>query len=96
MATSALIWCFELWTLPTMSVTTGTKWTHQMDRARVRRSTMGLVAGFAIAILFLAGSVWLVSEGHGVEGTVLGTIDLVALVALVALFVIGRKDSPGQ
>ncbi|MDE0133736.1 MAG: DUF2335 domain-containing protein [Acidimicrobiaceae bacterium] len=65
---------------------------HRMDAARVRRSVQGLIAGFAIAVLFLAGSVWLISNGYSVEGTVLGSIDL---VALVALFVMSRRGSTG-
>lgn len=63
---------------------------HRMDAGRARRSAMGLVAGFAIAVLFLAASVWLIRDGHSVEGAVLGSIDM---VALVALFVIGRRDT---
>ncbi len=53
-----------------------------------RDSLLGLIAGFLIAILFLLASWDLVRNGHEVAGTILGTIDL---VALVTVFVSGRK-----
>ena len=55
-------------------------------RGGSRRSWGGLVAGVVVALSFLFVSAWLISEGHGVEGTILGTVDL---VSLVAVFVIG-------
>lgn len=66
---------------------------HRMDRLRSRRASMGLAAGFAIAVLFLAVSAWLINDGHGVEGAVLGSFNV---VALVTLFVVGRRDSPSS
>ena len=54
-----------------------------------RDSFMGLIAGFLIAVLFLLASWDLVKSGHEVAGTILGTIDL---VALVTVFVTGRKS----
>lgn len=54
-----------------------------------RRANQGLWVGFAVAVLFLAASVWLILTDHGVYGAVLGTVDL---VALVTVFVVGRSE----
>lgn len=55
----------------------------------VDRARDGQRMAFALAILFLAGSVWLVLAGYPVAGTVLGTVDL---VALVTVFIVGRRE----
>ena len=60
-----------------------------MDRQHSRRASMGLAAGFFVAVLFLVVSAWLVMDGHEVAGTVIGSFDL---VALTAVFVLGRRD----
>lgn len=54
-----------------------------------RRANWGLLAGFTIAIVFLVVSALLISNGHPVPGTILGTVDL---VSLVGVFVFGRVD----
>jgi len=58
-----------------------------------RQSGKGQNYGFIIAITVILISAGLIFTGHGVEGTILGTLDL---VALVSIFVIGkfqqRKD----
>ena len=54
-----------------------------------RRSWWGLFLGFAISVVFIGASLWLVLKGHAVAGTVLGSLDL---VALASVFVIGRSD----
>jgi uncharacterized membrane protein len=54
----------------------------------IKARSSGLLAGFVVAISFFAGSVYLVVGGHEVAGTVLGTVDL---VALVSVFVLGRN-----
>ena len=62
---------------------------HQMDRKHSSRASMGLAAGFLIAVLFLVVSAWLIGDGHEVAGAVIGSFDL---VALTAVFVLGRRD----
>ena len=56
--------------------------------AQLGESKTGQWMGFILGLLFLGVSAGLILTGHEVSGTVLGTIDL---VSLVALFVIGRK-----
>lgn len=62
---------------------------HRMDRQHSRRASMGLAAGLLVAVLFLVVSAWLINDGHDVAGAVIGTVDL---VALTAVFVLGRRD----
>ena len=62
-----------------------------MDRGRSWRSTVGLVAGVIIALTFLGVAAWLINSGHGVFGTILGSVDL---VALVSVFVLGHRNGP--
>ena len=57
------------------------------QRFRHITTYIGQIFGLIITILFLSSSVYLVSTGHEVAGTVLGTVDL---VALVTIFVLGR------
>lgn len=45
-----------------------------------RRANWGLGLGFVIAVVGLLLAAWLVDRGHGVEGTILGGVDLTALV----------------
>lgn len=46
------------------------------------RSFAGLACGFIVCIAFLLASYTLIQDGHGLAGTVLGTVDLVALVGV--------------
>jgi hypothetical protein len=57
-------------------------------KARRRDSLLGLISGFLIAIFFLFVSWDLIKNGKEIAGTILGTIDL---VALVTVFVVGKK-----
>lgn len=50
----------------------------------------GLWTGLIIAIAFLSAATFLIASGHDTAGTVLGTVDL---VALTAVFVTGRTTS---
>jgi len=59
-------------------------------KALRRDSLLGVTAGFLIAIFFLLASWDLIKNGHEVAGTILGTIDL---VALVAVFVTGKNKN---
>jgi hypothetical protein len=63
---------------------------HQMkmDRSDKRLEWAGLGAAWSIALAFLVVSAYVILQGHGVEGTVLGTVDL---VALVTVFIKGRR-----
>jgi len=54
-----------------------------------KRANWGLAAATIIALTFLGASVYLISHGSGVEGTVLGTIDL---TALVSVFIYGNTS----
>ena len=64
---------------------------HRMDEAESRRASVGLGAGFAVAVMCLAVSAWLINNGHDVAGVILGSFDI---VALTAVFVLGRRDPP--
>jgi len=67
--------------------------THRQALERVvvvgghRRSWAGLVAGLVVALAFLGAAYRPIQDGHSLAGTVLGTVDL---TALVAVFVLGR------
>lgn len=52
-----------------------------------RRANIGQWMGFIISLVVLTAAVLLIINGFGVEGTVLGSIDL---VALVTVFVTGK------
>jgi uncharacterized membrane protein len=54
-----------------------------------RRASTGMWLGFVITILFLLVSAGLILAGHTVEGTILGSVDL---VALATVFVVGRAE----
>lgn len=56
------------------------------EDARVSR---GQTMGFLIALLFLAGAIALGLMGYPTQGVVLGTVDI---VALVAVFLTGSRD----
>ena len=61
-----------------------------MDKAtlmlRQGRSYLGLGAGLLIVLKFLDASYKLVMAGHGAEGAILGSVDLVALAAVFVGF----------
>lgn len=52
------------------------------------RSFAGLACGFVIAMSFLWASYQLIQDGHDVAGTILATVDL---VALVGVFIYGSQ-----
>lgn len=68
---------------------------HRIELERIvikgddRRANWGLVTGYSIGVLIIVLSFILILYGHGMEGTVLGTIDL---VSLVGVFVYGRRS----
>jgi hypothetical protein len=52
---------------------------------------LGPSMGFLIAMSFLAATVYLITSGNPIPGTLLGTLDL---VALVSVFVLGPTAPP--
>ena len=72
---------------------------HRQDIEKVviasdsRNSTMGIVAGFVVSLLLIGASVFLIIIGKSAEGTVLGTTDV---VALVAAFIYGTNKRRGE
>ncbi len=61
---------------------------HEMERAEASLSKRGQLFGLIIALSFLIAASILISSGQAVAGTIIGSTDL---VALVTVFVIGRK-----
>lgn len=61
-----------------------------LDKGELTRSNSGLLAGFIVAMSFGFASVYLITAGHDIPGTVFGTVDI---VALASVFVIGRVYS---
>ena len=59
-----------------------------LDQRQVRLNGRGLNYGVVITLAFLAACVYLIATGHGIEGTVLGVIFILGLVAVVAF---GRR-----
>ncbi|HEX6759555.1 MAG TPA: hypothetical protein VF086_14270 [Propionibacteriaceae bacterium] len=59
-----------------------------LDQREVRLNARGLNYGVVITLAFLAACVYLIATGHGVEGTVLGVIFIIGLVAVIAF---GRR-----
>jgi hypothetical protein len=59
-----------------------------LDRRDVQLNSLGLTYGVIVTLAFLAACVYLVATGHGVEGTVLGVVFIIGLVAILAL---GRR-----
>jgi uncharacterized membrane protein len=57
--------------------------------ANIRAQDRGPWLGFIVALVFFAGSIFLITNGYGVAGTILGTTDL---VGLVGVFVYGKRD----
>jgi hypothetical protein len=58
---------------------------RRMETASVALAFFGPVVGFVVVIAFLGTAAWLIDKGHGVEGTCLGTVDLVSLAAVFVL-----------
>jgi hypothetical protein len=59
-----------------------------LDNREVDLNARGLNYGIFVTLAFLASCVYLIVNGHGVEGTILGVIFIAALVAVLA---VGRK-----
>jgi uncharacterized membrane protein len=59
-----------------------------LDNREVDLNQRGLNYGIIVTLAFLAACVFLIANNHGVEGTILGVI---FIVALMAVFVVSRK-----
>jgi hypothetical protein len=63
---------------------------RRMQAAKMALAFFGPILGFLIALSFLGISAWLIHQGHGLEGTALGVIDIVGLAGVFAL---GRRNN---
>jgi hypothetical protein len=59
-----------------------------LDNREVDLNGRALNYGIIVTLAFLAACVYLIASGHGVEGTILGVI---FIVALMSIFVVGRR-----
>jgi hypothetical protein len=66
---------------------------RRIEQAYVRLAFFGPVLGLIVVLCFLGTAAWLIYEGHGVEGTFLGTVDIASLAAVFALGRQGRFTS---
>ncbi|HYR11584.1 MAG TPA: DUF2335 domain-containing protein [Longimicrobium sp.] len=64
-----------------------------LQRRAIRRSELGLAAGFTIAMTALTGGIFLVHEGSQVEG--MSSI-ILAIASLVLVFLTRGKRHPGD
>jgi hypothetical protein len=61
---------------------------RKLDKADMILSFYGPALGFVIVLAFLGVAGWLISAGFGIEGTVLGSVDI---ASLAAVFAIGKQ-----
>jgi len=61
---------------------------HEMEKGELSLKRRGQLFGFIVALSFLCAAFILILEHHDTAGTVVGSTDL---VALVAVFVVGRN-----
>jgi hypothetical protein len=68
---------------------------HQikMERGQQHLEWAGLVGAFVLALAFLGVSAWLINGDHDAAGTIITSVDL---VALVTVFVTGRVPIRGR
>lgn len=59
-----------------------------LEKRDLELHSRGLTYGVVVTLAFLAACVYLVAGGHGVEGTILGVVFIVALVSVLA---VGRR-----
>lgn len=53
-----------------------------LDRQQAYLAWAGIVSAFLLSVAFLVVAGWLILGDHEVSGTILGTVDLVSLVAI--------------
>jgi uncharacterized membrane protein len=61
---------------------------HYLDRRNVHLQFGGMICGLITALAFLGAATYLIATNHDTAGSILGTVDL---VALVAIFVTRRR-----
>lgn len=66
---------------------------HAVDLAEISLRRRGQLFGFIIAIAFLAVAGFLISGNHDIAGTVIGSVDL---VALTTVFVVGQRTQRSE
>jgi hypothetical protein len=64
---------------------------RQMDEWQLLLARRGQIFGFLVAAMFLIAAFTLVMTGHSVEGTIIGSVDL---VALSTVFVASARINP--
>lgn len=62
-----------------------------VELANVRISPFGPITVLIVVLSSLGTAAWLISEGYGIEGTFLGTVDI---ASLAAVFVLGLQPKP--
>lgn len=62
---------------------------RELDKTDMRLSFYGPALGFIVVLAFLGVAAWLINSGFGLEGTVLGSVDI---ASLAAVFAIGKRD----
>jgi hypothetical protein len=65
---------------------------HWQRRQDMYLRWAGLVSGLVIALSFLSAGTWLIVSGHGVEGSLIASVDIVALVTVFVVQVRSRRD----
>lgn len=75
------------------SVTRAEQHVMWLDRQETYLTWTGLIMAFILALSFLAVSAWLINSGNAVSGTIIGTVDL---VALVTVFITGRTKGRAE
>lgn len=55
---------------------------YRLKRQKYWLNVLGLITGLIVALSFLGVSAWLIDGDHTVAGTILGSVDLVALVTV--------------
>jgi uncharacterized membrane protein len=69
---------------------------QQMERSADQRAWWGLAAAFVVSMSFLGSSVWLIASGARLEGTILGTVDLVALASVFVYGSLARRTGRSE
>jgi hypothetical protein len=65
---------------------------HWQRRQDIYLRWAGLVSGLVIALSFLSAGTWLIVSGHSAEGSLIASVDIVALVTVFVVQVRSRRD----
>ena len=66
---------------------------HWQRRQDMYLRWAGLVSGLVIALSFLSAGTWLIVAGHSAEGSLIASVDIVALVTVFVVQVRSRRDA---